>query len=38
MKKFETPEIEVVKFSVVDVLTASSTPETTLRENETDFF
>lgn len=29
MMKFETPEIEVVKFSVVDVLTASSAVETT---------
>ena len=29
MKKFETPEIETVKFTVEDVLTESATEETT---------
>ena len=34
MKKFETPEIEIVKFAVEDVLTVSGDPE----ETEQTFF
>lgn len=29
MKKFETPEIEVIKFTVEDVITESGEPEMT---------
>lgn len=35
MKKFEYPEIEVINFSIEDVITASGDPE--LGENDTNW-
>lgn len=30
MKKFETPEVEVINFAVEDIITTSTTDETTI--------